>query len=343
MNHKSGLPVILLMLSILIIGSAASVSADQELEIVIIDVGQGDCALIVAPDGRTVLIDGGETGQVSKVFEALNARNISTIDVMISTHPHKDHIDGLIDVMEGYRIGKVIDAGGSEEDSLYGIYMNQVRWRGIPYELAKAGTIFEMGPVKFSILNPDGIEAEDVESLSVVLLVEYGNFSVLFTGDIDSYAEERLVRDGVLKKVTLLKVAHHGSVNASTEEFLSAVLPKYAAISVGKDNKYGHPSPYILNRLGIVGATVLRTDVHGTITFTSNGSATTVAMEKNDFQTMQRQAIIEYLYVASKNSPKFHYSTCDDVLSIKPANLIKFDSREQAVSSGRKPCDNCKP
>lgn len=327
----------------LVISFASRANVPGELVIEIIDVGQGDSALVISPEGKAMLIDAGEMWSVAAVFKALNAHDIDTIDYLVATHPHKDHIDGLIDVLEAYKVKAFVETGRSVNVNPYQSLLLEVKKRNIPVITAREGMSLPLGDVSISVLSPGEKLPEDIDDCSLVLHLSYGKFSALFVGDIGKAIEQDLVSRDAISPITLLKVAHHGSLTSSTEAFINRALPKYAVISVGKDNSYGHPSAFVLMRLGIVGATVFRTDVHGTVTFTTDGHATRFTTEKNEVQVKQTYSPPQFLYVASKNSDVFHYSTCSSVQTIKQSNLIKFDSRGAAIASGRRPCSICRP
>ena len=343
MKNLFRLLVISLFVLCITFGFSIPLVASQELELVFIDVGQGDSALIVTPEGKAILIDAGETGQVSAVFKALNSRGIEHIDVIVASHPHVDHVDGLIDILEAYSVGKIIEPGKAVSSNSYPAFILEAQKRGIPIELAKAGSSLEVGSVKMDVLSPAGSLPDDVDDCSIVIKLSYGSFSALFPGDIGSVVENVLLSENELTPVSILKVSHHGSITSSSEAFLNRVMPKYSVVSVGNDNGYGHPSAFVLMRLSVIGSIVLRTDLNGDIIFRTDGRTIGVTVSKGSIPVVQKVLAPSSKYVASKNSDVFHYSTCSSVKTIKPGNLIVFTSREEAVKSGRRPCSICKP
>lgn len=343
MTRNSRILVFLILLTFLGLVITPGLSANTELELLFIDVGQGDSALIVFPTGETMLIDAGTTGQVSKVFKALNARNIEKIDYVVASHAHEDHIDGLIDVLEAYKVGKVLDTGRGAKGSIYDIFILEVKKRNIPIETVRENFVIDVGSVHLNILSPANPISNDIDDTSIVISLEYGAFSALFTGDIGTNIEYELLKKEKIKPVTVLKVAHHGSISSSSEAFLNKAVPQYAVVSVGNDNGYGHPSAFVLMRYSVIGAIVLRTDFNGNIGFKTNGYTTSATVEKGAIPVVQKVIAPQVKYVASKNSEVFHYPSCESVKAIKPENLIGFSSRDQAVASGRRPCSICKP
>ena len=343
MKNLLRLLVISLFILCVTFGLSIPLAASQELELVFIDVGQGDSALIVTPEGKAILIDAGETGQVYAVFKALNSRGIEHIDMIVASHPHVDHIDGLIDILEAYSVGKIIESGKAISSSSYLAFKLEAQKRGIPIELAKAGSRIEVGSVKMDVLSPAGSLPDDADDCSVVMRLSYGSFSALFPGDIGSAVESMLLSEDELTPVDILKVSHHGSITSSSESFLNLVKPQYSVVSVGNDNGYGHPSAFVLMRLSVVGSIVLRTDLNGDIIFRTDGQTIRVIVSKGSIPVVQKVSTPSSKYVASRSSEVFHYSTCSSVKTIKPGNLIVFASREEAVKSGRRPCNICKP
>ncbi|HXG07925.1 MAG TPA: lamin tail domain-containing protein [Nitrososphaera sp.] len=255
-------------------------SQDQNLTIIFIDVGQGDSILIIFPNSKTMLIDGGEHISSDKVLATIRDHGLNRLDVIVATHPHADHIGGLIDVINSdLEIGYVVDSGQIHTTRTFESLLDAIEAKQIPLETASADSSINLDPiVKLDFLNPpvplpEGIE-DEINNNSVVMKLTYGNFTALFTGDIEQYAEERLVREqGADLDAEVLKVGHHGSRYSSTNPFLVAVSPEVAVISAGANNSYGHPHQETLERLANVGTEhVLRTDIDGTITLITDGS-----------------------------------------------------------------------
>ena len=189
---------------------------------------------------------------------------------------------------------------------------------------------------------------EDLNDYSIVLKVEYGKTSFLLMGDATANIEEKLLHNSKLKamlKSDVLKVGHHGSKYSSTSTFLSTVRQKYAVISVGKDNPYGHPAAITLSKLKSVGAEVFRTDEQGTITITSDGQ--TIKVDKKSSavkpQAPPSSSASGYKYIGNSNTKKFHYPWCTWVKRIAPGNRVYFKTKEEAISKSYIPCKVCKP
>ena len=246
----------------------------------VLDVGQGDAILLRSSEGKVVLIDGG-TGAEPLISE-LKARKLSRIDLMIATHPHSDHIGGLDDVFEEYRVGMFIDSGDTHTSRAYERLMDAVESEGARYMTAASGKSFNLGEdVKIELLGPptprleEGDSRSHLNANSVIARVTHGNNCFLFTGDAEDETEERLLREQIAP-CAVLKVAHHGSSHSTSQAWLDAVQPTTALISVGEGNSYGHPTDETLGRLKAAGAAIYRTDIHGTIQLESNGASVSV-------------------------------------------------------------------
>jgi len=253
----------------------------HELEITAIDVGQGDSLLVVLPEGKTLLIDGGGTlGARTSGFDVgedvvspyLWSRGFSHLDVVALSHPHGDHIGGLPAVLKNFHPKELWLSPGPSNAALEAL-IRQANAAGIPVRNRLAGERFEFGGAKFDILAPalsaDSRSSRDNDD-SMVMQITYGGTSALLEGDAERKTEKAIAPE--LGTVTLLKVGHHGSSTSSTEQLLSQIQPEFAAISVGRFNRYGHPSPEVLARLSQAGACTLRTDLDGALSFYLDGA-----------------------------------------------------------------------
>ena len=248
----------------------------EEIAVHFIDVGQGDAVLIEAQEAN-ILIDAGTRAAGDIVVEYLVRRGIRELDVVIGTHPHADHIGGLIDVFQEFKVHRIIDAGVPHTTVTFDDYLTeiekQVEAGHATYEIPE-GQVLTMGALILTVLGPEG-DLGSLNDNSVVCRVDFGDTSFLFTGDAEVAAEESLLRRGVNLKADLLKIGHHGSRTSTTQAFLDAVSPAYAVIMAGEDNRYGHPHEEVLARLVSAGVNIFRTDVHGTVVFVSDGKTLT--------------------------------------------------------------------
>lgn len=243
----------------------------------VMDVGQGD-AIFVEAAGIQILIDGGPNDAVlTKLGDAMPFWDRS-LDLVILTHPDKDHISGLLDVLERYRVDMILWSGVQHSTAEYQEWLRLVEEEGAEIHLARAGQRLELGSsgAVFDILAPftDG-KGEFFGSLndtSVVGLLRFWNVSALFMGDAAKMTEYRLLFESPeMLDANILKAGHHGSKTSSSEAFLKIVSPQYAAISAGKKNRYGHPHPEVIDILRNAGVKILRTDIQGTIRFVTDG------------------------------------------------------------------------
>jgi competence protein ComEC len=248
------------------------------LEVDFFDVGQGDAIFIETPTRHQILIDGGPS---PKIIEKL-AREIPfwdrTIDLIILTHPEKDHITGLLEVLKRYKVENILWTGIVRNIPEYKEWLSLIEKEKANVKIAKAGQKISCKNCQWTIEifypfeSLKGEEFEDSNNTSIVSKLIFGNSSFLFTGDIYKDVEESLALTPFNLNSKILKIAHHGSKTSSSQKFLEEVLPEVAIISVG-ENKYGHPNQEVLETLEKYGIRVLRTDLNGDIKITSDGSA----------------------------------------------------------------------
>ena len=274
--HNKIVKVIICVL-VLINGLAFSLSlnlkANDELKIHFFDIGQGDSIFIETPSHKQILIDGGpSTRIVQKLGKAMPFFDHS-IDTIILTHTDKDHIGGIPEVLNRYKIRSILDTGIICITSICDEYNKAVQNelnRGAIRVSTHTGQRWNLGDGVFlTILSPfeklDQAKVSKPNETSIVVKLEYAGRSVLFTGDIGEQTEEKLVLAGIKLKSDILKVPHHGSKYSSSDIFLNSIDPNYAVISVAAKNSYGHPTAEALERLANSGAILYRTDQDGDI------------------------------------------------------------------------------
>jgi competence protein ComEC len=259
----------------LLIWLAIPALPDGRLHVAFLDVGQGDAILLTLPDGNQVLIDGGPSatdlnwrlGQEMPFWDR-------TLELVINTHPDADHLGGLPSLLDRYGVEQVLVTDVEGESELYQEWETELAEAHLTPAIGQAGTQLYLGQgVVATILSPGPILTgiEEANNHSIVLHLQFGQVSFLFTGDIEAVTEERLIRAKLPLSATVLKSPHHGSKTSSTEAFLETVNPHLVVISAGQDNKFGHPSPEVLERYAEHGLTVLRTDQQGTVELTTDG------------------------------------------------------------------------
>jgi competence protein ComEC len=271
------------------------------LEVDFLDAGQGDAELIKTPYGQNILIDGGPD---NKVLSELG-RNLplfeKKIDLIILTHPHDDHVIGLIDVLKKYQVGKILLADSPGNAPAYEEFLRLLSEKnfcpaavspqsplrdcggaGSRVILVLGRQTITLGPdLRLEILHPEkGDIGLDLNEDSIVARLIYKNKTFLFTGDASLKTEAKLLGEKIDLRTDVLKVGHHGSETASTLDFLRVVTPEYAVIECGVNNQFGFPKADTLWRLQKVGAKILRTDLNGTIKIKSDGESIKVRSKK---------------------------------------------------------------
>lgn len=242
------------------------------------DVGQGDAIFIEMPNGNQVLIDGGPGDRVlAKLGRAMPFWDRS-IDVVVLTHPHLDHMEGLIEVLERYRVEMVVTSGAQYSTPEFEEWQKIIREKNIPFHIARAGERFNLGrggvlDIFLPLEDFSGLAPKEIHDAMVAAKFSFGKNSALLMGDAEREFEYKLVFFGFPVDSDILKVGHHGSRTSSAEEFVRAVSPDVSVIEVGKKNRYGHPHEETIGALTRFGGRILRTDESGDIRvkFTSQG------------------------------------------------------------------------
>lgn len=273
---------VLFVATLLILGAYGTGSCAETIStsfaIHFIDVGQGDCALVLC-DGRAMLIDGGEASVSGKVYAYLKAHGVDHLNYIVASHAHADHVGGLSGALNYATVDVVLCPVLEYDTKTFYSFVKYLGQQNIAITIPHAGDIFDLGSATVQILAPlrDYDEPNDT---SIVMKVIYGETSFLFVGDATRIAEADILDAEYDLSATVLKVGHHGSDTSTSYPFLREIMPKYAIISVGKDNPYGHPTDNTLSRLRDADVTVMRTDLYGTIICTSDGEMVTFETEK---------------------------------------------------------------
>ncbi len=252
---------------------------EGKFEVFFIDVGQGDASLVVC-DGHAMLIDGGHGKQSDKIYSFLKEKGISHLDYIVATHPDDDHIGGLSGALNYATVNQALSPVKSDDSEAFQNFLKYLERQNIAITVPEAGEQFTLGSAVVNVLGPVLKTGEDNNN-SLVLRVEYGKRSFLFTGDAEKEEEESILDADEEVKSSVLKVAHHGSASSTSQAWLDAVHPSAAIISCGAKNEYGHPSEEVLKRLKETGMQVFRTDLQGDIqVYVENGKLYCV-VEKN--------------------------------------------------------------
>lgn len=320
-----------------------SILFNSNLKIVFVNVGQGDCTLIIC-DGETMLIDGGTADKSRTVVAVLKKHGVDHLDYLVSTHAHADHCGGLAGALNSVTVDEVLAPRTGSDAKAYRDFEKGVAAQGVEITNPKPGDEFSFGGGNVVVLGPVNEDVSDVNNTSIVLKLTYGDRSFLFTGDCEAEGERDILETGADVSADVLKVGHHGAEYSSSYRFLREVMPDYAVISVGRDNSYGHPTEEALSRFRDIGAEVYRTDLQGDIIVTSDGNEIQITANKNTYvetNPTEKPSEGEVLYIGNRRSKKFHKSTCSGLPN--EDNREYFSSRSDAVNDGYEPCKMCKP
>ena len=256
------------------------VSAASSIKVHYIDVGQGDAIYIKMPSGEDVIIDGGNKGKGDAIVAYLKKQKVDDIEVLISTHPDADHIGGLDEILDAYRVENVYAPKVKHTTQAYKDFLQAVKREGKTIKTAQAGVDLPIKGVSAKFVGPvKSYSNSDLNNWSAVLHVTYKKNTFLFTGDAEHVSEKDMMAKKQTLRADVLKVGHHGAKTSTSSTFLNTVKPKHAIISVGK-NSYGHPTSEVVTNLKRQKVNTLRTDKNGTIIITGNGSSYAVKKSK---------------------------------------------------------------
>ena len=340
-KRLSALGLLLALLVTLCACGFASRTPADGLAVYFLDVGQADSALVVC-DGAAMLIDGGNVADAQYVVSALAQRGVTALQAVVATHCDEDHCGGLAGVLAKYPAQRVLCSVTEYDTKAFSDFVKYADVQGRAIEQPQPGEHWTLGGAAVTVLGPLR-DYEDNNESSVVLRIDYGETSFLFTGDIGLEAEDELVESGADLSATVLKVAHHGSRSSSGYVFLRAAAPQYGVISVGTDNSYGHPTAQALSRLRDADVQLYRTDLQGTVTAVSDGKTVTFTTERSATAEQINPTIqnAPTAYIGNTKSEVFHSDTCGSLP--QEQNRITFDSYEEALESGYRPHKACLP
>jgi competence protein ComEC len=259
--------------------SAAAPANPPDFQVTFLDVGQADAILIQCED-RNWLIDAGTHDKAQELVQTLSGMGIKRLDAVVGTHHHEDHIGGLDTVINKFEIGQVFLPPVSFTTGTLDYVLKAIQRKGLAATAPASGSTFKLGRADGTWLGPNSATYDEINDYSLVMRVVYGDLSFLFMGDAGVIPEQEMLAAGYPLQSTVLKVGHHGSNDSTSDEFLKAVVPRYAVIMVGEDNDYHHPHAETLAKLKAARTEILRTDLNGTITFTIEGTALKVKAQK---------------------------------------------------------------
>ncbi|MBQ5950953.1 MAG: MBL fold metallo-hydrolase [Lachnospiraceae bacterium] len=256
----------------------------ETLEVRFLNVGQGDAAVLRCGDS-VMLIDGGLSNQSDKLYTVMRNEGIERLDLIVATHPHEDHVGGIAGALNAVKSAGLLWTPVAEYDSReYEAMLRYAKAAGAKVTVPNVGDTFALGSAVVEVLAPLSVK-EDMNNSSLVVRVEFGETSFLFTGDAGTAEELELLGGKNVLRSTVLKVGHHGADTSTSGAFLATVMPKYAVISCGERNKHGHPSDGLLNRLKERNITLYRTDMQGDISCISDGKQVSFSPEKRASNT----------------------------------------------------------
>lgn len=334
----------------IITATPTNVTVEQprdELQVHFIDVGQADCILVKTND-NTMLIDSGNNEDSETIINYLQELDVEKIDVVIATHPHEDHIGSMDEIINNFSIGEIHIAKAPSNTKTFEDMLLAIKKKELKVKIAEANTIIDFDSDMYAkILAPGSFAyaSNDINNASVVLEVSYNHIDFLFAGDAEKTSEFEMINQKYNLDVEVLKVGHHGSESSTSEQFIKATTPKYAVISVGENNKYGHPDKDTINNLENAGAKVYRTDLDGTIVMTTDGYSIEVKNNKviNNTEIQPKEKVTSKEEVGTKvyvtkTGTKYHRGSC----SCLSASKIEMEL-QNAIGSGYEPCSRCKP
>ena len=308
-----------------------------EMTVHYLDVGQADCILVQC-EGENLLIDGGNVDDSDRVVSYLLDQKVAKLDYVVCTHAHEDHVGGLPAVLAVFETETLWCPVTEYDSKCFRDFLYYADQQELTLTCPQPGSTYELGDAQITILGPVNVYDEP-NNTSIVLRVNYGETSFLFTGDAETQVEQDILDAGFDVSATVLKAGHHGSSTSNSYRWLREVSPAYAVIPVGTDNVYGHPHDEVLSRLRDAEVITYRTDLQGHIVCHSDGNNVRFETVRQVSVTNPTEPVNADLFIGNRNSKKFHLPSCGGL----PAehNQIEFDDYDSAIAAGYTPCGNC--
>ena len=315
---------------------------DNNLSVHFIDVGQGDAVFVELPNRETMLIDAGEKKYSDKVVKYIENLGYETVSYIVGTHPHSDHIGGLEDVINSFKINSIFMPKISTNTKTFESLLLTIKNKGLKITTAKKDVkIIDKKDLTATILSPIEEKYSNLNNYSVVIMLEYKSRKFMFTGDAEEEVENAL--KGYIS-CDVLKVGHHGSSSSTSNDFLKKLSPKYAVISCGKGNIYGHPHKETLEKLNKIGAEYMTTENCGNIVIVTDGNKLDIRNERADVMDYSEYANKENIFMLNISTLKIHYPECKAVSRMSEDNKKKStDNVLSLEEQGYTRCGICKP
>ena len=313
----------------------------QQLTIHFLDVGQADCILMEF-GGKYMIVDGGNRDDSDYVVAYLQNEGVEELEAVVCTHAHEDHVGGLPAVLAVYPTKAVYAPTNTYSSKIFDNFLYYTDQQELSVTIPQPGDTIDLGGLTFQVLGPVKSYA-DPNDTSIVLRTEYGETSFLFTGDMERTAENDMmdywgVETGLFD-VDVLKVGHHGSETSTGYRFLHEATPVQGVISVGEGNDYGHPHEEPMSRLTQAGVVILRTDELGAIVARSDGQEVSFTWENQSRSPANAEPAQPVVFIGSKKSTTFHAPDCGSLPGEQ--NRVFYNSYEEALAAGCKPCKGC--
>lgn len=306
---------------------------DSTMKVHYIDVGQADATLLEFSDegeAFTLLIDTGDWNQAD-VVDYLELQNVNEIDMIAITHPHADHIGQLDKIIDKFNVTEVWMNGETANSQVFAKSLEAIEVNEVDYYEPEVGEIFDIGPLQIEVLHPKSLSA-NTNNNSLVMHMQYGEVSFLFTGDAEQQAENEILASGVDISAKILHLGHHGSKTSSTPDFLQAVQPEIAIYSAGEGNSYEHPDAEVVNLMNANNILLYGTDTHGTIIVETDGKGYHVMT--NDQGTLPRDAIVDEACVNINTASEEEVQQITHIgaaLATELINLRPYDSIDELI------------
>lgn len=327
----------------------------ENLEVHFINVGEADATLVKCGDS-SMLIDAGDNGSGTAIQKYLYEHGVKSLDYLVLTHPDADHIGGADVIISKFNIKNIFMADYKKDNRTYSDVVNAINYRWMKWSTPSVGSSYSLGNASFKVVGPLN-RSDEPNNVSICLILSYGNNRFLFTGDAEKTVELDLINSGADLSCDVYKAGHHGSYTSSSKELLDAAKPKYAVISCGSENKYGHPHDITLRQFKDKGIKVFRTDESGDIVATSDGliitwdkapSTTWKPGIRQDDTISGGQVSSEeesdVTYILNLNTKKFHKPDCPSAPTNGSGNRMSITyDRAQVIEEGYSPCGRCKP